>query len=229
MHSSPKKQAEFETSLLKFLAVERLSAYKKWDDSIEDMLTRYCWNIKLCESLYAPLQNLEIVLRNSIHNACSAFFNISNWYSQSFFEDTQVDEINNAMNSLYDHGKNIEPSRIVSELSFGYWTSLFNATYEQTLFRTALINVFTNAPRFVRKRSILCKTLNDIRKLRNRVFHHEPIWNDNKLQDKHNSILEILYWMNKDMFCFTKSIDTFHYTYRNGTTLFNGCIADLFL
>jgi hypothetical protein len=216
MHDFARKQPVFLESVLKFLSPERLNPYKIDKDTVSEMLVRYFWNIKLCESLYLSLQNLEIVLRNAINNACFKYFDDEHWYEQGFFKQNELDEIEHAKEKLYKQKKRIDGCRVVAELNFGYWTSLFNDTYDVSIFRPVLINVFTNAPKMFRKRSVLSKMLNDIRKLRNRVFHYEPIWNDRDLERKHNDILELLYWINKDMFCTTWSFDTFSKVYADG-------------
>ena len=53
---------------------KRLAAYQLQggDNSDIEVLTRYVWNIKLCESFYPILQLLEVALRNSIHESICA-------------------------------------------------------------------------------------------------------------------------------------------------------------
>jgi hypothetical protein len=91
--------------------------------------------------------------------------------------------VTEAKSKLTDASKSITPGRIVAELNLGFWTSLFNAYYEQKgasdprLWPRLLLAVVPRMPRRQRTRRNLVRYLNDIRALRNRVFHHEPIWN----------------------------------------------------
>jgi len=42
--------------------------------------------------------------------------------------------------------------------------------------------------------------VNSIRKLRNRIFHHEAVtWNLDVIKDYENEILEAINWLNKDL------------------------------
>lgn len=216
MHDFARAQPKFAESVLKFLAPERLEPYKIKGDLIDETIIRYYWNIKLCESLYAPLQTLEIVLRNAVNNVCFKHFDDEMWFSQGFFTERELSAIDGAVEKLEKQRKPLDSCRIVAELTFGYWTSMFNEGYEINLFRPALSNIFHSAPKEFRKRSKISSILNDVRLLRNRVFHYEPIWNDRKITRKHNDILELIYWMNDDIFYLTKAVDEFNVVYESG-------------
>lgn len=51
------------------LAVERLDAYRQDQAEPRVALARYLWNMALCESLYSPLQMVEIALRNALQRS----------------------------------------------------------------------------------------------------------------------------------------------------------------
>ena len=55
--------------------------------------------------------------------------------------------------------------------------------------------------------------LNEIRKLRNRVFHHEPILNLMKVQATHQSLCRILGMLSPDLLAWNQSNDRFPVTY----------------
>lgn len=42
--------------------------------------------------------------------------------------------------------------------------------------------------------------LNDIRLLRNRIFHYEPVWHWTNLKSDFEEAKDFIYWMNKDLF-----------------------------
>src|ERR1700694_4376445 len=95
--------------------------------------------------------------------------------------------------------------KLVAELSFGFWTGLVGRQYEQTLWVPGLYRAFPNATRIVTagpegskkvklKRSQIAERLDAIRKLRNRIAHHEPIW-DLGLQDRYREIIEAISWI----------------------------------
>ena len=95
------------------------------------------------------------------------------------------------------------PSRVVARLSFGFWVSLVGAggrldlaggraCYEMTLWRPALRRAFSH--RTVLTRIAAYQPLNALRKLRNQIAHHEPIFARQLVED-HERILEVTGWM----------------------------------
>ena len=91
----------------------------------------------------------------------------------------------------------------MAALSFGFWVSLLGsggrmdpdgrrANYEMTLWRPALRRAFPHRTPLTRKQAH--RPLNALRKLRNRIAHHEPIFARPLLED-HQRILEVTGWI----------------------------------
>ena len=211
----PKPQQDLFRSLEGALASDRLAAYRRGDTD-KDVLTRYLWNTALSESLYPVLQYLEIGLRNNLHNAISTVYG-STWYDRqpSILEHDQQRMVGDAKQKLQRSHKPLTTGRIVAELTFGFWTSLFNRRYEvrpngtPVLWPMLLAPVFPHVPRFLRTRHEMSRRLTDIRVLRNRVFHHEPIWHDPTLHNKYNEIVAMIRWINGDLFDMALLLDRF--------------------
>ena len=70
-------------------------------------------------------------------------------------------------------GGTISSGKVISEQSFGFWTSLFE-THHYRLIGGVIIHCFPNKPNNV-NRSVIAQKLNRIREFRNRVYHNEPI------------------------------------------------------
>jgi len=119
-------------------------------------------------------------------------------------------------NTLLKSKKPLEAGRIIPELTFGFWTSLFDVRYEKILWPWLLKPVVPNMPRHIRIRKNLSKRLNRVRTLRNRIFHHEPIWHWRDLQNQHTEILEAITWVNPAMKAFVEPFDRFEKIYKNG-------------
>jgi len=176
---------------------------------ILDAYTYYSWNILLSESLYASLQALEVSLRNSIQRNATQYFNNPMWFEDvTIMRPFNIRSVNDAKKSLGRQRKNIDAGRIVAELNLGYWTSLFYAHYEQILWRPLIKKVFPRMNPSLHNRKSISARLEKIRKLRNRVFHFEPIWYFN-LEERHSEIIEILSWIEPAMVEFLKPIDRF--------------------
>ena len=196
------------------VSTRRLSAYQaqNGDNSDIEILMRYVWNIKLCESFYPILQSLEIALRNSLHENICASQNNQQWLRSScvFLRNQERQLVLNAENQLQAQGKTVDSDRLIAELNFGFWTSLLNTHYEtQGLWPRLLRAAFPHIARRQRTRRIVARRLNDIRHFRNRIFHHETIWHSPNLQLAHDDILESIGWMNLEMRQIAKIVDDF--------------------
>ncbi|WP_260212645.1 MULTISPECIES: hypothetical protein [unclassified Curtobacterium] len=74
-----------------------------------------------------------------------------------------------------------EPDQIVAATSFGFWVGLTDAgvprdplwSYETTLWQPRLVHAFPRLGKVRRKQ--LHRRLDDVRRFRNRLAHHEPV------------------------------------------------------
>lgn len=213
-------QANFATQLAHALSSERLAAYQQRGNhhSKLKLFSHYTWNMALSESLYPTLQILEITLRNSIHIAISRHFERDDWYNQegliSFH--SEIEALNKARRTLQRQHKPLDPGRIIAELNFGFWTSLLDRRYEQALWPRLLKTAFPHMERRLRTRKTLSRRFHKIRDLRNRIFHHEPIWYWQDLNQQHQDVLEAIYWIEPAAKDLAETIDRFSDIYQNG-------------
>jgi hypothetical protein len=213
-------QANFVTKLYQVLSQERLDAYQQRTQTDGDLalFSHYIWNMALSESLYPGLQALEVALRNTIHNTATQQFKREDWYAdqQIIHYHYNINAITKTREQLHRQRKTPDPGRVIAELSFGFWTSLFDSRYEQNLWTRLIKPAFPHMPRRIRTRKELSKRLNKIRNLRNRVFHHEPIWYWQDLPQQHNILLETLAWIEPAMREMLTSLDRFPGVYQAG-------------
>jgi hypothetical protein len=102
--------------------------------------------------LYPTLQAFEVGLRNSVHSALSKHFHSENWFDQAGrLLNWQRYAVQEARADLTKHGKPHDAGRIVAELNFGFWHSMFNRPYEAGLWHAngaaLLAAVFPHLPR----------------------------------------------------------------------------------
>jgi hypothetical protein len=190
------KQNDWFEQLTAAFSQERLAAYLAKGLDKREALAAYCWNTQLSQAFYPALQTLEIALRNSIHQAISDIYQ-TNWFDTLPLHALEQTAITKAKTTLAKQRKQPEPSRIVAELHFGFWTSLLDVRYEhnQILWPRLLKASFPAMPRKIRTRHYLSKQLNRIRNLRNRVFHYEPIWHWHDLAEQHAILLALIQWL----------------------------------
>lgn len=184
----------------KALSVERFESHRKnATESDETVFARYQWNAAVCEHFHGPLRILEVVLRNSFNDAISGRVKDPNWLTKvpQWPRENERQAIVAAHDFLRDRNRSITQARVVQEMSFGFWTSLLNSTYE-TLFHGIGAQVFPGMPRSQRTRANASNRFESIRALRNRIFHFRRIWNRSNLGQDYNEILEAIEWVNTD-------------------------------
>jgi len=188
------------------LSPERIATYVQFTGgNREKALRLYTWNTAISAALYGPLQGLEVALRNAIHIQLVAVYGIE-WYNnpKCGFDAGTLNRIDEAKNILNKGNYSIDPPNMIPELPFGFWVSLLGSggrprapdtnkrNYEMTLWRPALYKAF---PHSKRKRADTHRPLDFLRTLRNRIAHHEPIFNRH-LEKDYQSIIEVTKWIN---------------------------------
>jgi hypothetical protein len=132
------------------LAPSRLDAYRQDAPGHAVTLARYLLNMAVCESLYSPLQIVEIALRNAVHRHLTTLYGTDAWYDHPNIRllSGQSAQVADARDKLVAANKPITPGRMVAELSFGFWTGFFNHAHSRTGLGAFLAGqVFPHAPR----------------------------------------------------------------------------------
>ena len=187
----------------------------------------YFWNAALSESMYPSLQGLEITLRNSLHDSISLKWGKKDWFGGVLCHD-EILTLSEIKRHLTRQRIPETVEQIIANSSFGFWVSLFNSRYEGILWPGLLKAVFPAMPNRLRTRRNLSQRLNKIRKLRNRVFHYEPIWQYPNLFQLHSEIWEAIGWISPDMLSAVKLFDRFPEVYQLGPTYYRERISEYF-
>lgn len=214
-------ELNYVTNIERTVSAARLSVYRRPTDVGDlDAIARYLWNVALSEALYPALQTLEITLRNSLCDAITSHFIDPLWFDRQppVLHQSELDKVAAAKRELLREKKPLEAGRIVAELNFGFWTSLLDRRYERILWPRFLKQVFPAMPRRIRTRHALSQRLNTVRKLRNRVFHHESIITSSipDLHARHKQILEVIAWISPAMGDTIALMDRFPATHASG-------------
>ena len=172
----------------------------------------YQSNIKLTEAFYTSLSVLEVALRNALSRELKTMTGRDDWYV-IFANTPGLTNLNKyitqASKQIAGRHEQITTSKIIAELTLGFWVSLLNAEYERLLWKD-LRRAFPYIPKRDRKRKNVSAPLNRFRAFRNRVFHNESIcWNMKKVQEIHDELLLVLEWINKDLPEWLTEIDRF--------------------
>jgi hypothetical protein len=206
---------KFYDSLEKSISKDRLEHYSTIFDTNDKkiVIQKYLLNIELSKALYFPLQKFEITLRNNIHNILTTYLETDKWFEiDSFLTIESSNKINDAKKNIT---KELTTGRVVSELNFGFWCALFSKPYDQKIWNKYTKLIFPNIPKKYATRKILMNKINFIRKLRNKVFHFDTIIHMENLFEIYKELLEMIYWLNKDIYDLTIEFDEFENVYNN--------------
>lgn len=173
-------------------------------------IDHYCSNIELAESFYPCLSVFEVALRNALSRELETMTGREDWYT-IFSNNTRFTNLNRyisqAQKQIIARKENVTPSKVIAELTLGFWVSLLNSEYERLLWKH-LRRAFPFMPKHLRQRKNVSAPLNSFRTFRNRVFHNESIcWNLGRVTEIHDELFMVMGWINKDLPIWMKSID----------------------
>ena len=195
----------------KVFSTKRMGRYFSIHKDEKRAILHYQSNIELAESFYSTLSTMEVALRNAISRELETMTGREDWYA--IFPTTPgLNSLNRyitqATKQIVGRHETPTPSKIIAELTLGFWVSLFNAEYELILWKS-LRRAFPYLPKCERKRKNVSAPLNSFRTFRNRVFHHESIcWNMERITEIHNDLYKVMGWINKDLPSWALTMDS---------------------
>ena len=141
-------------------------------------LELYQWNAELSAACFEIMSHLEVIVRNAIDDRLHTYMNESTcgipWFlmpiSQGEAQMKISESIVSTRERLRAQHKEIRP-QIITNLSFGFWTSLLGTQHEQ-LWREALHLSF---PLSSGRRKDVAAALNNLRIFRNRLAHPDSL------------------------------------------------------
>jgi len=175
------------------LSPARIGTYETATGTLGDedprALALYAWNAAVSAALLAPLHICEVVIRNAAADALQAVYG-PRWP----WEVTFVLSLPNPSGNQYSSRRDLksvaakQPStgKVIPELKFVFWQEMFTHRHDVRLWDPHLRQVFpchNPADTVVGLRKAIYRDLEAIRKLRNRIAHHEPIFNRNLKED----------------------------------------------
>jgi hypothetical protein len=168
----------------------------------------YKQNIYLSQQYYILLSIFEISLKNSVNNYFINKISI-NWFESEVLHSDTKQKIQEARKKILQRKEIATHDKIIAELSFGFWTSLFRKSYSNLLRFKDIKAIFPNLPNRSEKlvnRNILDKELNEIRKFRNRVFHYERIISKSQYENIKITIYQLLSYFDIEIYNFAKDM-----------------------
>lgn len=180
------------------LSLARFSTYLNAKaGSTPDALALYEWNINVSCAFLAPLQIFEVAMRNTISEAIELNYG-PNWPFEPSFE-IGLPNPRNAYSPRRDmivHRRLETTGKIIAELKFMFWQQMFTARYDSAIWNHHLRTVFPQSDKTKSIKELRAEArgiFEDIRKLRNRIAHHEPIFSRNLILHM-DQIKKLLKW-----------------------------------
>lgn len=150
----------------------------------------YTWNAQVSAALFIPLHFCEVVVRNAAADALEAVYGVRWPWNPVFILSLPNPSYPNIYNPRANLNKvaSQQPStgKVIPELNFVFWQQLFTNRHDVRLWNSHLKRVL---PEHDSKKAIaairksIYADLEVIRRLRNRIAHHEPIFTRNLKQD----------------------------------------------
>lgn len=183
----------------KYLSSSRLNAYRKHlsnvgvdsstlDAKLEEL---YIWNIHLSSAFLELFNYYEVALRNAILQTVQhvhIYSILDSRFIRSLPEKARQDlinTINQVSGTNYRSGDRIDTDvvnvhNVVAQLNFHFWEFLLAERFEERYWNRYFAMSFKNALSNKAVRQIF-KITREIRTLRNRVCHNEPIFKHRNL------------------------------------------------
>jgi hypothetical protein len=179
------------------ISTARLATYRQVTSDDAAAWALYRWNLELSAAWLPLMADIEVALRNAIHDRLTDLFGRTDWWaSDKLLLDDQTAET--LADVVRQHQKkivqgNAGAGKVVADLMFGTWVMLLgkggrsalgrSIDYETNLWRPALRLAFSTGTttrsgraRRPTRDDVERRALN-VQRLRNRVAHHEPIFN----------------------------------------------------
>lgn len=148
----------------------------------------YAWNTQVSAALLHPLSVCEVVIRNAASEALERQYG-ANWpWHPGLIRNLPAPnppafnprrELQRAVQAATGAAGVATTGRVIAELKFKFWETLFTGRFDRTLWNAHLLAVLPNlagrGPIPTLRRQVH-DDLEELRTLRNRIAHHEPIF-----------------------------------------------------
>lgn len=201
----------------RFFSAPRMKPYlRAAGGDAEAAMRLYRWNTEVSDSLYTPLHYVELAVRNALHGCLADQYGRRDWWVVAPLDVGGKALVSKARAKcgLNERRRAREQRRrerpvtvddVVTELNFGFWTTLLVKRYDRTFWRAGLYRAF---PYHSGPRAPLSDDLHALVRLRNRVMHYEPI-HEEDLEAHHARIYRVLEALSPDLAKEVRAMDRF--------------------
>lgn len=180
-----------EDSVKRALSAPRVGTFEgasSTTPALPGALALYAWNAQVSAALMAPMHMCEVVIRNAVADAIEAVYG-PQWPWAHGFEQSLPSPIQgySPRRDLFSARQGAQTvGKVIPELKFAFWQRLFTSRFDQRLWipHLRLVLPHLDANKSVAQlRALVYGELEQLRKLRNRIAHHEPVFTRNLADD----------------------------------------------
>ncbi|ORJ18591.1 hypothetical protein BS639_24515 [Rouxiella silvae] len=163
----------------------------------EKALRLYMWNAQVSAAFFVPLHVCEVIMRNAISEVLETVYGTRWPWSIGFERSLPIPPHGYKPKDDLINGRRNQPTtgKVIPELKFVFWQKLLTGRFDTRLWNNNMMTVFPHAAAqgmtVAQLRQSLYNDLETVRKLRNRIAHHEPIISRN-LEDDFATIKRII-------------------------------------
>ena len=178
------------------LSVPRFSTYLAAANNDSDSAGQlYLWNAVVASSLMLPMHFAEVSTRNAVSEVLESVYG-SRWpwnHSFEFSLPSPSRGFSPRSELVAVRSRETTTGKVVAELKFVFWQKMFTQRFDARLWDGRIHSLFPNraVAADAELRSRIYSDLEVIRKLRNRMAHHEPIFARN-LSGELDQILDLI-------------------------------------
>jgi len=173
--------------LPKVISAPRFATYlQAKGNDLEQALSLYHWNLSVSSAFIVPLQLCEVAVRNGIVEVLEKVHGPnwpwSNGFLRSLPKPKRPKDYNPEDNLRAVASRQPTAGKVVADLNFAFWERLFTVGQEARLWLPHMRAAFPGVPSSTSiplARAAAHGDLVAIRRLRNRIAHHEPIFSRN--------------------------------------------------
>lgn len=191
-----------DPAVTRLLTTERLGRYVRAGGSDQAGWALYVWNSQMCSAYLEALSWVEVGLRNATADQMDQLRRSSDpkgewldprseWFSP-WFQAGSVSNLRQARSQAQRGAAGVVAGRVIAELTFGFWVRLYSRHYEASLWTPALRHAFPAKM----SRVAVHDQLLTLQRLRNRVAHHEPVFEQNHVENL-GRIIETISWLDE--------------------------------
>lgn len=197
--------------------------YKATNGDKNKAVMLYFANMKIAQAFHPLLSSFEVILRNQLHYALAHHFSDGDWIinqktgfmsdpsltyinkktKKTVTNDYILKEVQKAEKKISDRGVKITAGRVIAEQTLGFWNSFYEK-HHYALLSGIPCTIFKKLPKGYGRKKIN-NIIMEIRELRNRINHNEPICFVNSkcdfsyIKNMYNIISKFLTWIDPEI------------------------------